>query len=115
METDSSIEEQEYTKKIYSIVDDVLKNKTYSNNEINKWSNTICEKSMNFLYSKMLPVKYIISCYILKNVNTNTTIRFSTYWDKNDKHVQICWPYDIKNCNMICYVNIYILKIPNAY
>ncbi|GAW81322.1 hypothetical protein, conserved [Plasmodium gonderi] len=106
--------EKECTQRIYSIVDDVLRNKSYSNSEINQWSNVICETCMDFLYSKMLPQKYIISCYILKNTNTETSLKLSTYWDKGDKYLQIAWPNDIKNCNLLCYVNIYILKIAQA-
>ncbi|SBS92458.1 conserved Plasmodium protein, unknown function [Plasmodium ovale curtisi] len=88
MRNDDTIwEEHGCVEKIYSIVDDVLRNKTYSNNEINKWSNIICEESMSFLYSKMLPLKYIISCYILKSANTETSLRFSTYWDKEDSRI----------------------------
>ncbi|EUD68358.1 hypothetical protein C922_01378 [Plasmodium inui San Antonio 1] len=79
--------------------------------QINQWSNVICETSMDFLYSKLLPAKYIISCYILKSANTEAALRFSTYWDTGDKHLQICWPEDQKNSNMRCYVNVYVLKI----
>ncbi|CRG93003.1 outer arm dynein lc3, putative [Plasmodium gallinaceum] len=104
-------EEKECMKQIYSIIDDTLRNKSYSNNEINQWSNVICENCMTFLCSKMLPMKYIISCYILKKDDKETSIHLSTYWDKEDKHFQICWPQDLKSCNMLCYVNIYIIKI----
>ncbi|SBT77434.1 dynein light chain Tctex-type, putative [Plasmodium ovale] len=115
MRNDDTIwEEHGCVEKIYSIVDDVLRNKTYSNNEINKWSNIICEESMSFLYSKMLPLKYIISCYILKSANTETSLRFSTYWDKADKHLQICWPHDHRDCNMLCYVNVYLVNISDG-
>ncbi|SBT71640.1 dynein light chain Tctex-type, putative [Plasmodium malariae] len=112
---DTTWKEKDCIEQIYSIVDDVLRNKKYSNNEINQWSNIICEACMNFLYSKMLPQKYIISCYILKNTKTETTLRFSTYWDKADKHLQICWPHDLKNCNMLCYLNVYIIKILDGH
>ncbi|SOV74476.1 outer arm dynein lc3, putative [Plasmodium sp. gorilla clade G3] len=103
--------EDEFTKRIYSIIDEILRNKSYSNNEINQWSNDICEMCMSYLYSKMLPFKYIISCYILKNTNKETSIHYSTYWDKADRCFQICWPNNMKDCNMICYVNIYTLEI----
>ncbi|CAA9988600.1 conserved Plasmodium protein, unknown function [Plasmodium knowlesi strain H] len=111
MENDLRGNEKECVERIYSIVDDLLRNKTYSNSEINQWSNVICETSMDFLYSKLLPAKYIISCYILKSASTEAALRFSTYWDTGDKHLQIFWPKDQKNCNMHCYVNVYVLKI----
>ncbi|CDO63113.1 outer arm dynein lc3, putative [Plasmodium reichenowi] len=103
--------EHEFIERIYSIIDEILRNKSYSNNEINQWSNDICEMCMSYLYSKMLPFKYIISCYILKNTNKETSIHYSTYWDKADRCFQICWPNNMKDCNMICYVNIYTLEI----
>ncbi|VUZ96403.1 dynein light chain Tctex-type, putative [Plasmodium vivax] len=111
MENNLRGKEKECAERIYSIVDDLLRNKTYSNSEINQWSNVICETSMDFLYSKLLPAKYIISCYILKSASTEAALRFSTYWDTGDKHLQICWPKGQKNSNMRCYVNVYILKI----
>ncbi|KAI4837748.1 dynein light chain Tctex-type [Plasmodium brasilianum] len=114
--------EKDCIEQIYSIVDDENINECGSKNKnkienknINQWSNIICEACMNFLYSKMLPQKYIISCYILKNTKTETTLRFSTYWDKADKHLQICWPHDLKNCNMLCYLNVYIIKILDGH
>ncbi|CAD2099172.1 dynein light chain Tctex-type, putative [Plasmodium vinckei lentum] len=114
METDTILESHNYVNGIYSIIDDVLKNKTYSNSEINKWSNIICEECMKYLYSKTLPLKYIISCYILKNSNAETSIQYSTYWGKDDRHLQICWPHDQNNCNMLCYINIYALKVSDG-
>lgn len=97
--------------KILQAVEAVLKDKTFSETQVQGWIDAICSKISQTLIDTNKPFKYIITAAIVQKSGTGLHIGHSSFWDiANDNAVVVRWPTEKKkdpNARLNCVVTVF--------
>ena len=86
------------------VIEDHLKQRTYSSKDSQKWSNTISEKIIADMRVFNSNFKYIVTCIILQKGESGLSLSSTCYWNSVlDGNITVRWD----NSTMYCIVNVF--------
>ncbi|XP_051912643.1 dynein light chain Tctex-type 1-like [Hippocampus zosterae] len=108
----------EVERLILESIEQVLVGKSYSEADVPKWINALCEDIMKKLIESQKPYKYMINCLIQQKTGQGLIAASSSFWDSaSDLGVTVMWPKDkqIKGdqtkASIQCMVTVYTLSL----
>ncbi|XP_055028027.1 dynein light chain Tctex-type 1 isoform X3 [Misgurnus anguillicaudatus] len=98
----------EITTIIKETVESIIGNSSFQQSQINLWSSSIVESSLNQLTKLGKPFKYIVTCILLQKNGAGLHTASSCFWDNTtDGSCTVRW----ENKTMYCIVSVFGLAI----
>ncbi|XP_065111257.1 dynein light chain Tctex-type 1 [Paramisgurnus dabryanus] len=98
----------EITTIIKETVESIIGNSSFQRSQINLWSSSIVESSLNQLTKLRKPFKYIVTCILLQKNGAGLHTASSCFWDNTtDGSCTVRW----ENKTMYCIVSVFGLAI----
>lgn len=121
---------EQVEQRMYEVIESTLKDKVYSENQVQSWVDDICSRLSKDLVDSRKPFKYIgevrtsmsmypfnvlsvsaVSCVIMQKNGAGLHSGHSCFWDAvNDNVVIARWPNEKRkdpNARLVCIASVY--------
>uniref|UniRef100_A0A8C5F4S4 Dynein light chain Tctex-type 3 n=1 Tax=Gadus morhua TaxID=8049 RepID=A0A8C5F4S4_GADMO len=104
----SSFNPDETTITIKEVNVNIMGRVDYNQQQVNKWTSSICELSLTQLAKQGKPYKYIVNCAVMQKCGAGLHTANSCYWDTAmDGSCTVRW----ENRTMYCVVCVFAVAI----